>query len=153
MEKEPLQNPRNELSDDSIRHAILNAFKSHWLIPHSKIHVEVVSGHVILKGLVGWEYQKNKAIAVARNIKGVQNVTDKIALQADVEDELEKLAVEEGLRNNWALNTEHINVTVAGNTIHLAGTVSSLEQKQLAERIAWNVKGAWNVENNLVVDY
>lgn len=140
-------------SDDSIRAEIKTAFKRHWLIPHQKISIKFTLGNATLEGIVRWKYQKDKAISVAKKIKGVRNITDKILIQSDVEDAFEKKAVEEALKNNWALDAKLIKVAVVGDTVYLTGTVCSLEQKVQAENVAWKVHGVWNVENDLVVDY
>lgn len=140
-------------SDDSIKAQVQSAFKSHWLIPHQKIAVEVANGNVSLSGIVQWEYQKVKALSMAQRIGGVNNVTDNILVRSDIENAIEVVVVEEALKDNWALNATKIKVSVIGNTVCLNGTVSSLAEKNLAEHIAWNIKGVWSVENNLVLDY
>lgn len=140
-------------ADDSIRVQIQSAFKNHWLIPHQKIAVAVTSGNVSLEGIVQWEYQKARAISIAQNIEGVNQVMDHILIHSDIANAIDLIAVEEALKNNWALNSERINVSFSDNTVYLNGTVSSLAEKDLAEQIAWHVKGVWSVENNLVLDY
>lgn len=148
-----INNQETTSSDDCTRAAIQNALKNHWLIPHQKIAVKVTNGNVSLDGMVRWEYQKTKILSIIRKINGVKNVTDKILIQSEIEDAIEAWAVQEALKSNWALDGSDIKAMVKESTVCLTGTVCSLVQQELAEDIAWKVKGVWNVENNLVIDY
>ena len=66
---------------------------------------------------------------------------------------VEKTAVENALKRNWAFYDNNIRVQVSGHTATLTGTVDSLYQKDEAGRIAWNAPGVWTVDNELVVDW
>ncbi|TFB28134.1 BON domain-containing protein [Pedobacter alluvionis] len=66
----------------------------------------------------------------------------------------EKLqAIDNALLRNWAINSHDIVVNVFGNRVTLSGRVHSMYQKDVAERIAWNAPGVWNVHNELLIDH
>jgi len=140
-------------SEAHLKTVIQHAFENHWLIPHQKIVVEVSGNAVDLTGLLHWKFQKNKALDVARQVQLELPVTDHLRVKAGVDNALKELAIEHTLSENWGLASDQIKVSVNDKTASLSGIVPSMAQKELAEHIAWQVDGVWNVENNLVVDY
>lgn len=80
-------------------------------------------------------------------------VTNNITLKPESNDLIEKREVEKALARDWAINSENIEVKVNGTKVILSGTVTSWYEKEEAERVAWNTKGIWSVDNQLVVDY
>lgn len=149
----PIDSCENVVRDASLKSTIEDSLRNCWFLPHQKIRVEVSSGKVVLEGALRWKCQKTKAVGIARKTVGITTVTDRITILPRTGDVLERAAVEEGLKNNWALEDCRITVGVDTDTVYLSGTVSSPWQKKQAERIAWRVPGVWNVINDLVVDY
>jgi osmotically-inducible protein OsmY len=83
----------------------------------------------------------------------VRGVTNHIKIKSEIQNEIDKKDVERALKNNWTLHSQNILVRVDGTTVILTGAVSSLYQKDLAEKTAWKTPGVWSVDNQLVVQH
>jgi osmotically-inducible protein OsmY len=140
-------------TDEDIAAEVLKSLRNHWNVPDEKITVEVEDAWVTLNGDVTWNYQKEAAKNAIANIPGVRGVFNHIKIAALHKDELEKRVVEKALQRHWSINADDIKVTVENNKVILSGTVTSLYQKEEAEKIAWKTPGVLFVDNNLVVDY
>ena len=68
-----------------------------------------------------------------------------------MKSELEML-VEKALRRCWILEIDNIKVKFEDKTICLNGVVSSLFEKEEAERIASSTPGVNKVDNKLLVE-
>jgi osmotically-inducible protein OsmY len=132
---------------------VLNALKARWDVPGDKVKVKVEAGWVTLTGEVSWNYQKEAAKDAIETLMGVTNVTNNIKIKSESMESVEKAAVENALKRNWAFYDNDIRVQVSGHTATLTGTVDSLYQKNEAGSIAWNAPGVWAVDNELVVDW
>jgi osmotically-inducible protein OsmY len=140
-------------TDNEIATEVVNAFKWNWEVPSNKVKVKVENGWVTLSGEVFWNYQKEAARLAVKNLLGVQGVTNSITIKSETQDEIEKKGIESALLRNWSINSQDIQVKVAGTKVTLKGKVHSLYQKDEAGRIAWNAPGVWSVENDLAIDY
>ena len=132
---------------------VLNALKARWDVPSDKVKVKVEAGWVTLTGEVSWNYQKEAAKEAIETLMGVTNVTNNIKIKSESMESIEKAAVENALKRNWAFYDNDIRVQVSGHTATLTGTVDSLYQKNEAGSIAWNAPGVWAVDNELVIDW
>jgi osmotically-inducible protein OsmY len=139
-------------SDKEISSSVIKALEEKWIIPDHKLKVTVKDGWVTLEGVLHWNFQRKTADNAIRYMKGVRGVIDKIVIEAEIKNELEKEIVEKALKRSWILDIGNIKVRVDGKTIFLSGIVSSIFQKEEAERIAWNTKGVWYVDNELFVE-
>ncbi|MDA6071555.1 BON domain-containing protein [Flavobacterium sp. AC] len=140
-------------SDKEIASAVIKALEQKWVIPNHRLKVTVQDGWVTLDGILHWNFQRKAAENAIRNLEGVRGVMDKIIIEAEINNELEKLIVEKALKRSWILDIGNIKVRVDGKTIFLSGIVSSLLQKEEAEKIAWNTTGVWQVDNKLFVEF
>ena len=138
--------------DNEIAKEVLNAFKWNWEVPDDKVKVKVENGWVTLEGELQWNYQKEAAKNVVKNLVGVIGVTNNIIIKSLTNDEIEKKDIESALERNWSINANDIRVKVLGNGVTLTGTVNSWYQKDKAGRIAWNAPGVWKVDNELVIE-
>jgi osmotically-inducible protein OsmY len=146
-------NPSVVKSDAHVAADVLKALQDSWSVPNNKIKVIVADGWVTLEGTLHWNFQREAAKNAVRYLPGVKGLINKMKIQAEIEEEIEKEHVEEALRRNWSLDAEKIHVKASGTTITLSGIVNSVYQKEEAERIAWNTRGVWHVDNQLVVEY
>ena len=146
-------NGHGKKTDNEIATELVSAFKWNWEVPSDKVHVKVENGWVTLSGEVYWNYQKEAARLAVKNLLGVVGVTNSIAIKSETQDEIEKKGIESALLRNWSINSQDIQVKVAGTKVTLKGKVHSLYQKDEAGRIAWNAPGVWSVENDLAIDY
>jgi osmotically-inducible protein OsmY len=143
----------SKLNDNEIAEAIMKAYKWNWKIPNDKIIVKVENGWVTLSGEMVWNYQKEAAKNALKNLDGIAGVINNITIKSDRLDAMEKEIIEHHLQHSWALNPHEIKVKVDGTNVTLTGTVSSLYQKEEAERIAWNTPGIWSLNNDLEIKY
>jgi len=139
--------------DNEIATEVINALKWNWQVPSDKLKVKVEKGWVTLEGELQWNYQKDAAKDVVKNLLGVQGVSNNITIKSDTLDLVEKKDIENALKRNWSINDKDIKVKVSNHKVTLTGSVNSWYDKDEAARIAWNAPGVWNVDNELVVDY
>lgn len=139
-------------SDKDVTDLVKKALQENWAVPDHKITVTVKDGWVTLEGILHWNFQRRAADNAIRYIQGVRGVIDKIKIEAEIKNEMNKELVEKALRRSWILDVDNIKVRVDGKTIFLSGIVDSLFQKEEAERIAWNTPGVWYVDNELIVE-
>jgi hypothetical protein len=139
--------------DTEIATEILNVLKSEWEIPNDDIIVKVENGWVRLDGEVQWNYQREAAKKVVKQLSGVLGVTNDIKLSAETHDAIEKKDIQDALTRNWSISEQYIDVKVLGNKVTLNGTVDSYYQRDEAGRIAWNAPGVISVDNELVVEF
>jgi len=143
----------NNKSDEDIANDILKALIDNWNVPQDKIQIKVEKGWVTLDGQVTWNYQKEAANKSIGHLTGVKGVTNHIKIKSEVQNEIEKKNIVRALTSNWTLHSESIFVKVDGTRVTLTGAVSSLYQKDLAEKIVWKTPGIWSVDNQLVVEH
>lgn len=145
----PVASLRN---DTDIASSVLKALKESWAVPSHRLKVGVENGWVTLEGILHWNFQRKAADNAIRYLEGVRGVIDKIKIEAEMKNEIEKDIVVKALSRSWILDIGNIKVRVDGKTIFLSGIVSSLFQKEEAERITWNTPGVWYVDNELFVE-
>lgn len=83
--------------DNELAIEILNALKWNWEIPSEGITVKVENAWVRLDGEVQWNYQREAAKKVVKNVSGVLGVTNDIKMKPESHDELEKKNIEDAL--------------------------------------------------------
>ncbi|MBW1691377.1 MAG: BON domain-containing protein [Deltaproteobacteria bacterium] len=122
-----------------------------WVSSHF-IEVETEGGIVTLSGPVEDLLSKEHAPVVARSVKGVRGVINRIRLlHGDRSDAHIKAEIEEALLDDTAAELNEVTIKVRDGFVRLTGTVDSLAEKQLCERIAKSVRGVVEVETNLKV--
>lgn len=136
-----------------IANQVLIVLKANRSIPKDRVTVKVEDGWVTLGGELPWNYQKEAAKNSVNNIDGVKGIINKIIMKSETHDAIEKKDVENAIARSWSVNDSDINVSVAGTTVTLNGTVTSWYQRDEAGRIAWNTPGILHVKNELLVDY
>jgi osmotically-inducible protein OsmY len=143
----------NTKSDEDIANDVLKALTDNWNVPQENIQIKVEKGWVTLEGQVTWNYQKEAASKSISHLNGVKGVNSRIKIKAEIQDEIEKKNIARALASNWTLHSENILVRVDGTGVTLTGAVSSLYQKDLAEKIVWKTPGIWSVDNQLAVEH
>ena len=76
--------PRDQRTDGEIAQAAVEALKQHTSIPQGKVRPVVKNGVVTLEGEVGWQFQREAALAAVRGLRGVKYATDQIQLKPTV---------------------------------------------------------------------
>lgn len=144
-------NSWEQKNDIDIAQAVLNAFRWNWNTLNNSIQVQVENGLVTLTGELEWHYQKEAATKVVNNLIGVKGLINNIRIDSNLTAPINKEIIKQALKNHVAIDLADIAVKVDNNEVILEGTVDSLYQKELAEKITWKAPGVRNVKNNLKV--
>lgn len=120
-------------------------------LPYSweQIKVVVKNGWITLEGEVEWNYQRQRAEAAVRRIKGVLGVSNMITLKPAATPTDIKRKIEEAFRRNAEIDASRITVETHGSEVILKGTVRSWAEREEAERAAWAAPGVINVKNEI----
>jgi osmotically-inducible protein OsmY len=123
----------------------------HDEIPET-VQVSVHHGYVTLTGTVKWHYQRLQAEKAVRYVQGVRHLADHISIEPkDVGRDLHR-RIAKALYRNASLDASRIDVKTADGVAFLTGTATSWEQRQAAERAAYDAPGITMVDNQIVVE-
>jgi hyperosmotically inducible periplasmic protein len=153
------------VDDLEIRASILEAFSRSPELGGKGIDVKVENRIVTLSGTVETPAQRNGAEQTAKAVDGVAGVSNSLAVtnpQAASEPpppaqpttppaDLAK-SIEFELFRTGAFNTSKIAIKSDGDTVTLAGTVRSVAEQLLAEKVALSTLGVKKVVNELKVE-
>jgi len=125
-------------------------------LANNRIDVRVsMDGVATLKGTVDSEAERNKAVQLA-SVGGVRVVDDQIKVEsagvtAAVTDSTVTAKIKAQLLANTDLRKADISVTTNNGVVTLAGTVQSLELRQMAVDLARHTGGVVRVEDQMRV--
>lgn len=125
--------------------------KLHHDVPET-VQAAVHHGHVTLTGAVDWHYQRLQAMKAVRHLRGVRQVVDHMAVVPRPAGRDLHRRISKALYRNASLDAKHVEVTVTGSVAHLKGTATSWQQRDAAERAAYDAPGITLVDNQIVVD-
>jgi osmotically-inducible protein OsmY len=137
--------------DDEIAKRALNSLAWDSLVPRDSIKVTITNGWVTLDGEVQWQFEKNAAASVVRNLYGVVGVTNDIKLKTKPQPPDVKARIERALKRSAQLDSDTIRVSVNDGTVTLEGTVDSWAAREQAEDAAWSAPGVNSVRDLLSV--
>ena len=118
---------------------------------HKLIKVVVNNGWVTLEGDVEWHYQRERAEAAARRVKGIKGISNFMHVKPKVEPSDVKRKIEEAFRRNAEIDANRVRVEANGSEVVLKGTVRSWAEREQAERAAWLAPGVRHVENRISI--
>ena len=123
-------------------------------IPDS-VKAEVRNGQVTLRGSVAWSYQRDEAARAVRHLVGVRDVSNLIevepgVVEADATDVEEQ--IHQALGRMADVDASSISVTKTDDVVRLDGSVGSLAERRIAQRVAESAAGVTRAENNLVIN-
>jgi osmotically-inducible protein OsmY len=138
-------------TDSDIALAAVNALKWNSQVPAAKVAVTVSQGWVTLKGDLDWNYQREAAGRVVRDLIGVVGLTNNIAVrqQARVADVEAKIGA--ALKRSAEIDARRIHVGATDGKVVLTGNVRSWAERQEARRAAWSAPGVMDVDDRIAV--
>jgi osmotically-inducible protein OsmY len=143
----------NARNDADIRGDVLQALVLDTLVP-STIDAKVVNGEVSLTGEAEWQFQRDEAMQVAGNIRGVVEVWDQIAIVGPPPDALDvKDAIARAFDRSAKLDANALTVETSQGTVTVKGTVQSWAEHDEAIDAAWAAPGVRDVHDRIVVFY
>jgi osmotically-inducible protein OsmY len=140
-------------SDADVRADVLQAMMLDTLIP-ATIDAKVNDGEVALTGEAEWQFQRDEAMLIAGNIRGVVDVWDEIAIVGpppeaiDVQD-----AISKAFDRSAKLDANSLTVETSKGTVTVKGTVQSWAEHDEAIDAAWAAPGVRDVRDRIVVFY
>ncbi len=149
-----------QLTDDQIASAAVRALRQDEYVPADWLHVSVSRGWVTLEGEVNWDYQRDEAEDVVRDIPGVAGIRNLIRLRppARPTPAEQQQMISDRLARDLHLDMKRAAVSVhrdefEGDHVILRGAVRTLEERRAAEQVAWSAPGVTWVENQLAVGF
>jgi osmotically-inducible protein OsmY len=130
--------------DDQIQEDVEEALGADPTTQSYIIKATVEDGEVTLTGSVNSHQQRELAKTVAKGVRGVRGIEDRIniAYKFDRPDEKIQDEIQQALRWNAHVDDHMIQVSVENGEVTLSGIVGSAAEKRTAEYDAWvtNVK-------------
>lgn len=150
------------MDDSTITARVKAALIDHKDINSGDISVKTENKVVTLSGDVTSAEQKSQALSVAKEVKGVSHVNDKLTVHHKSSSETATL---KGYAGDTAITSEvkaklladdivpsrNVKVETNAGAVHLTSTVASAAQAERAAEIAKAVSGVKSVRNDLSV--
>lgn len=140
-----------ERTDTEIAQAAVAALTWNTMAPHERVTVSVADGRLMLSGTVNWNYQKDAVARAVRDLRGVKEVINNIAVQPVVRTAVVRDEIEAAFKRSAEVDARRISITADDGKIILNGNVHSWAERREAERAAWAAPGVKQVEDRLVV--
>ncbi|HVC33219.1 MAG TPA: BON domain-containing protein [Chloroflexota bacterium] len=145
--------PAQPRPDEQIEADVHAALAADAWVDERRVDVRVSDGIVSLAGTVDAVPARSHAEADAWGVAGVVDVLDQIVVEPPTTRTDAEIAreVRADIEKNLRVNAANVAIEVRGGTVRLRGTVTSLEQKWLADEIAWWTAGVRDVVDELKV--
>ncbi len=144
-----------QISDQMVEDMVQDELSSDLAIPSHLITVDSDGGVITLTGRSNTILGKERAANIAKTVKGVKSVINRI----DVEPLVRKSDIDlrsdihDALLLDPATDSYEIDVSVINQIATLTGKVESWQEWRLAEKTAKGVKGLKSVNNEIEVHY
>jgi len=138
--------------DGNLQAAIRDELDRDWRLDPSDIEVTVYGGHVVLDGSVYSHYEQRVAGQDARDVVGVEWVTNQLFARADSRDDsLVQKDVQFDLDTDSTIGDFDLTTSVVNGIATLDGEVHTWYQKAHAGDLAAGVRGVKQVINEIAV--
>ena len=141
----------DERPDPEIARDAIARLKSELPYSWEKIRVVLKNGWLTLEGEVEWNYQRERAEAAVRRVRGVKGISNSIEVKPRLAPMEIRRQIEEALRRAADVDASRITVEANGSEVILRGTVRSWAERQDAERAAWWAPGVTKVDNRIII--
>lgn len=151
--------------DVVIKTKIQTAYGLNPVINHFSLDVNSQAGIVTVKGALQNEVQKELALKIANSVAGVKQVDDNIRVDPRTEigevpygfgQKVKDATMTSMVKSKLLLNpnTKGLNIKVitVNNVVTLKGDVATVEEKEIAEKVAIKTAGVSTVRNYLTVN-
>lgn len=141
-------------TDKQLKQEVLRELKWDMRVGWAQVDVTVEEGVVTLTGIVPSYAVKRAAQAAAHRITGVLDVANDLEVKATpmrTDTEIAR-AVRNALEWDALIPDERIESTVTDGWVTLDGTVSSLRQKEDAERAIRRLSGVTGINNLIAIE-
>ena len=143
-----------DLRSASIKDLINEAFARDDRVSAENIIVEEEDGNVVLRGSAGNMFERGAAEMLAKGVKGVKRVENRIGVSRDKvapSDAQIRSNAQGALAHARDVENNHISVSVAAGVVTLAGRVPIRGMKQRATELVSALSGVKEVRNELQI--
>lgn len=137
--------------DPDIARDVVASIRTQLPFWHEHIKAVVKNGWVTLEGDAEWNFQRERAEAAVRHVRGAKGVSNLIVVKPRAAPTEIKTRIEEAFKRSAEIDASHITVETDGSKVTLRGKVKSWAERQEAERAAWRAPGVTMVENKINV--
>lgn len=137
--------------DTDIAKAVRHALRFNVVVPDDAIQSIVSNGVVTLRGDVLTLSERDDAERAACHVAGVREVVNEIAVKRDHRAFDIEAAVTAALERHAARAGQHIEVSVKGGVVQVAGHVQSWAEKQLVLGAAKSIAGVRVIDDQIAI--
>ena len=138
-------------SDEDIAATAIARLAWNVAVPPDRVLVKVSKGTVTLTGEVDHRFESEVAERELGQLSGVIAVNNRITIKPQVDVSAVSDNISEALNRSWLFDPKTVTVTAEGGTVHLGGTVRTMQERREAVGAAWASPGTTAVENRIGV--
>jgi osmotically-inducible protein OsmY len=139
-----------ERSDTDVAQAVRTALEWDVFVPHERIRTTVSNGVVTLEGTVNFWGQFEDAARAIRNLAGVREVDNLIAVEpVRVSPQTVRGAIEGALERHALHAAKGVRVAITDGKVVLSGEVPSWAERNAVVGAVRGTSGVWKVDDQL----
>lgn len=141
----------DERADTEIANEAVAALKMQLPASVESIKTIVDHGNVRLEGQVQWDFQRQRADAVVRQLRGVKSVLNQLTIAPAVSPKDIRGKIQAAFHRSAQIDANRVTIEAHGGEVVLTGTVKSWAEREEAEHAAWMAPGVTQVRNNIAL--